>query len=55
MFNFVQLVWYYPSFFLLMYISLITFQKKSYYLILDSSVLQIKKLTQKFLEKLNFL
>lgn len=53
MFRYLQLFWYYPSFFLCLYIYTIKIQKKSKLVLIDQLISNVMKITKIFLERLN--
>ena len=53
MFRYLQLFWYYPSFFVCLYIYTITLQKKSKLVVIDQFVTNVKRLTKICLERLD--
>jgi hypothetical protein len=53
MFRYLQLFWYYPSFFVCLYIYTITIQKKSKLIFIDQIFSNVMRTTKNFLEKLN--
>lgn len=54
MFRYLQLFWYYPSFFVLLYIYTIIFQKKVKLVIIDQFYVNVKKITTKIFDNFNF-
>jgi hypothetical protein len=53
MFRYLQLFWYYPSFFICLYIYTITLQKKSKLIVIDQIMANLIQRTKILLERLN--
>lgn len=54
MFRFLQLFWYYPSFFFFLYVYTIKLQKKEKLVFIDQFFANVTKITKSFFEKFNF-
>jgi len=54
MFRYLQLFWYYPSFFALIYIYTIIFQKKVKLIVIEQFYVNVKNITTKIISKFNF-
>jgi hypothetical protein len=53
MFRYVQLFWYYPSFFICLYIYTILLKKKSKLIMIDQFFANVQRITKIVLDKLN--